>query len=50
MTVLFFVLLLLALICFAAAASGKVASKYNLVALGLALWVAVPFIETLTKL
>lgn len=50
MTVLYFVLLLLALVCFVAAASGRVVTKYNLMALGLALWVAVPLIIQLRHL
>ena len=50
MALLYFVLLLLALVCFVAAASGKVASRFNLVAVGLALWVAVPLVQTLQKL
>lgn len=50
MLVLFFILLLLALVCFAAAAFQVHASRINLLGLGLALWVAVPFIQTLQKL
>jgi hypothetical protein len=40
-----FLLVLFALVCFLAAASGKVTAKWNLVALGLASWVAVDVIE-----
>lgn len=50
MDVFFLLLYLLALVCFVAACSGRVATRFNLVALGLALWVAVPFVETLTSL
>lgn len=49
MDVLCFVLLLVALICFVAAAFGVVA-RVNLVALGLAFWVAVPLLQSLTGL
>jgi hypothetical protein len=47
MNVLFFGLLLLALVCFVAAASGKVATKFNLVAVGLAFWVLVELLQAL---
>lgn len=50
MSVFFLILLLLALVCFVVAATGRVVTTVNLVALGLALWVAVPFLETLTSL
>ena len=47
MTVLYFVLFLLALICFlAAAGSATLHPRLNLVALGLALWVLVYVIQT----
>lgn len=47
MTVLYLILLILATVCFGAAASNRVASRVNLVALGLLLWVAVPLIQTI---
>lgn len=50
MTALYFVLLLLALVCFVVAAFNVVSARVNLVALGLAFWVAVPFIQMLQKL
>lgn len=50
MTLLYFVLLLLALVCFVAAAFKFVAARVDLVALGLAFAFAVPFIQTLQKL
>lgn len=50
MHVLFFVLLLLALVCFVAVASGKVTSRHNLTALGLAFWVLVSLIQVFQKL
>lgn len=50
MSVLYLLLLLLALVCFVVAASGRVVTKLNVVALGLFFWVLVPFLETLTSL
>lgn len=50
MNVLYFILLLLALICFVASALNRVSSRVNLVALGLALWVAFPLIQQLQSL
>lgn len=50
MAVLYFVLVLLALICFAVAASNRVAARVNLVALGLAFWISVEFIQRLKGL
>lgn len=50
MTVLYFVLLLLALVCFVAAAVGVRSPRVELLALGLALWVAVPFLQALQRL
>lgn len=49
-SVVFLILLLLALVCFFAAATAKVASRFDLVALGLALWVLVPLIQTIRAL
>jgi hypothetical protein len=48
--ILFLILLLLALICFGVAASGRASARVNLVALGLAFWVAVPLIQTIQAL
>ena len=48
MSVLFLLLYLLAGVCFGLAA-GRVRSKFDLLALGLLLWVAVPFIQTLQR-
>jgi lipoprotein signal peptidase len=50
MTVVFLILLLLSLVCFLVAASGRALAQVNLVALGLALWVAVPLIQTIQTL
>lgn len=50
MTVLYFILLLLALVCFLVEAFGRNRFTFSLVALGLALWVAVPLIQTLQRL
>lgn len=50
MTVLFFVLYLLALVCFLLATKQAVAAKLNLLPLGLAFTVAVPLIQMLQKL
>lgn len=50
MNVLYLILYLLAAICFLAAASGRVAAKYNLVALGLLFWVLVPLIQTIKSM
>lgn len=50
MHVLFFILLLLALVCFIASASNKVATRFNLLSAGAALWVLVPLIQVLQKL
>ena len=45
MTTLYFLLALLAAISFALAASGRVASRWNLVALGLLLWVMIAVVQ-----
>jgi hypothetical protein len=50
MVVVFLILLLLALVCFLVAASGRASARVNLVALGLAFWVAVPLIQTIQAL
>ena len=50
MNVLYFVLFLLAVVCFVASASERVASRVNLVALGLAFAFAVPLLQTLNRL
>ncbi len=50
MNVLFFVLFLLALLCFLVATKQSHVAKFQLVALGLAFAVAVPLIQTLQKL
>lgn len=50
MNVLYFVLFLLAVVCFVAAASERVSSRFNLVALGLALATAVFALQQLAKL
>lgn len=50
MSVLFFILLLLALVCFVLSAFQVHGPRVYLVGLGLALWVAVPFISALQKL
>jgi hypothetical protein len=44
MALLSLILLLLAALCFIAAASGAAVSRFNLVALGLVFWVLVPLI------
>lgn len=49
MVVIYLLLLVGAAVCFALAASGKVASRVNLTALGLLLWVLVPLIQTLVR-
>lgn len=49
MTVLFLLLYLLAGVCFGLAA-GRVAHKYDFLALGLLLWVAVDIIKTAANL
>lgn len=51
MTVLYFILTLLAVVCFIATAFGVVAvRRINLLALGLFFWVLVDFIQLLQKL
>lgn len=50
MHVLYFVLLLLAVVCFVASAFQVNATRLNLLALGLALFAAVPFIKSLLDL
>lgn len=50
LTVLFFVLYLLALVCFVVATRVAAVGRVALLPLGLALAVAVPFIQTLQKL
>lgn len=47
---LYFVLLLLSLVCFVVSTKQVHVAKFNLLGLGLALFVAVPFIQTLQKL
>jgi hypothetical protein len=49
MTVLYLILFLLALVCFVASAFQVHSPRVYLVSLGLALWVAAPFIQTLQK-
>lgn len=46
MNLLYFVLLLLGAVCFAAAALSFTMQRINLVALGLLFWVLVPLIQT----
>lgn len=48
--VLFFVLLLLALVCFIAGALQVHTRRIDLLCVGAALWVSVPLIQTLQKL
>ena len=50
MTAIYLVLLILSAVCFAAAASERVATRYNLVALGLLFWVLVPLIQMAHRL
>jgi hypothetical protein len=50
MEIVYFVLLLLALICFVLTAFGVQHSRVGLLALGLAFWVAVPLIHALRAL
>ena len=51
MTVLYFILLLLAAICFVVAAADRtVHPRVNLIALGLFFWVLVPLIQTVKNL
>jgi endonuclease/exonuclease/phosphatase family metal-dependent hydrolase len=50
MQLFYMILLLLALVCFVAATFRTTSPKVELTALGLALFVAVPFIQTLQKL
>lgn len=51
MTVLYFILLLLAAICFLVAAADRTPHpRLNLVALGLFFWVLVPLIQTVRNL
>lgn len=50
MNVLYFVLFLLSVVCFVAAASERVATRYNLVAFGLALATSVFMLQQLIKL
>jgi hypothetical protein len=45
MDALYFILALLAAICFAIAASGRAVSRVNVLALGLLLWVCIPLIQ-----
>jgi hypothetical protein len=49
MNVLFLLLLFLALVCFVVAAVRPTAARVNLVAVGLACWVAVPFLQQFDK-
>lgn len=49
MNLLYFVLYLLALLCFLVATKQAVVARLSLVPLGLAFAVAVPLIQTLTK-
>lgn len=50
MNVLYFVLALLALVCFVAAALGVKSPRVELVALGLAFWVGIVFTQLLQRL
>lgn len=50
MNVIYLILLLLATVCFLAAASNRVTSRVNLVALGLLCWVAVPLLQTIQSM
>jgi hypothetical protein len=53
MEIFYFILLLLALVCFAVAAARHRSDRplaVDLIALGLALWVAVPFLKALQAL
>ena len=50
MNVLYFILLLAALICFVLSAFGFRSGRVSLLPLGLALWVAVPFLVALQGL
>lgn len=50
MQVLYFVLLLLACVCFVLSAIQVNSPKIYLLGVGLALWVAVPLVQTLQKL
>jgi hypothetical protein len=50
MAVLFLILLLLAVVCFAVAASGRASARVNLVALGLFFWALVPLIQAVQAL
>jgi hypothetical protein len=45
MAVVFLILLLLGALCFLVQASGRVASRVDLVALGLLFWIAVPLVQ-----
>lgn len=49
MNILYLILLLGGALCFAAEASGRVTSRFNLLALGLLLWVLVPLIQTIDR-
>jgi hypothetical protein len=49
MNVLYFVLFLLAVVCFVAAASERIAARVNLVALGLAFGTSVFMLQQLAK-
>lgn len=50
MNTLFLILLILSILCFAAAAFGKAVGTINLVAFGLMFWVAVPLITMIAAL
>lgn len=50
MVLLYFVLLILATICFGLAALNKPVGKLNIIALGLFFWMLVPTIQMLNKL
>jgi hypothetical protein len=50
MVTIYFVLLLLAALCFGAAALSVAVQRVNLLALGLLLWVLVPLIQTAHRL
>lgn len=50
MIVLYFVLLLLALVCFVLSAFQVNTPKFYLIGFGLAFWVAVPLVQTFQRL
>lgn len=50
MKVLYLILLILGALCFAAAATNKVATTFNLVAAGLLAWILVPLIQQIDSM